>query len=421
MKKFLPRLNQNYQVLLIILLLGLFFVSLGKTAIAQDTIEAEQQFDPFFDHDKLGKPVYVGEVPPLNLPQTGNYSSLKSGTINNNGQNLLKSALTDLEWPDPGSVQITKWAEATSTDGRWKINLKVEGKNIPTTSDVVLVIDDSGSMSGSKMTDAKSAAKTFVDEVIDGSGNIRIAVVTLNGGSGGLGTPQLDINFSSDADALKNTIDDINASGGTNLQGGFYMARGLISSSTADKKSIVLMSDGVPTYSYESDVETSEEPEHNCNVIGGNWNMTSDELEEYLYVNSSNYTNVVGNGSSFNYTLYSFTDDCWWGNPEITAGNHGMPTKYEAGLITDMGVDVYTVGFDVPDGGDAEDVLEGSQNKGYYPANSGNLNQVYSEIASNIAYAATNAILTDPMSTYIVLESSDNPPTWAVEPNTADV
>ena len=44
-----------------------------------------------------------------------------------------------------------------------------------------MVLDDSGSMSGGKLTEMKAAADEFVDGLIDGSGNIRIAIVTING------------------------------------------------------------------------------------------------------------------------------------------------------------------------------------------------------------------------------------------------
>ncbi|MDG0873289.1 hypothetical protein L5D93_12730 [Paenibacillus thiaminolyticus] len=54
----------------------------------------------------------------------------------------------ELEWPNPGAVKLTK--EANPVEGKldeWDITLTVEGKNLKSgSSDVVLVIDKSGSM-----------------------------------------------------------------------------------------------------------------------------------------------------------------------------------------------------------------------------------------------------------------------------------
>ena len=393
-------------------LFSFLFTFFGITnSNAQDTLTiGEQEYDEFYDHDNLGGPVYIGEVPALVIPAAANTKSaqvLKSGSVN------LKSATaSDPIWPEEGAVHIEKTAESTATPGRWKINLKVEGKNIQSTTDVVLVIDDSGSMGTTKMNNAKNAAKNFVDSLLTGTTNIRIAIVTINGG-GSIGVPQLDKNFTNNISQLKNAINAISSGGGTNLQGGFYMARTLMVTSSANNKSVILLSDGYPTYSYESTV-TSSQP----TCTGYSWSHTRDDIEEnYLNVTSSTYTNVIGNGSYFSYTLFTkYSSNCGTFN----AGNHGVPTEYEAGLLMGNGVDIYTIGFEVTGNTDAEDVLEDSQNKGYYPATSSTIDGIYDEIRSNIAYAASNAILTDPMSTYVVLESAATP-TWGVAPSSADV
>ena len=402
------------------------FISLTISLIAKnsysqiDSVKTKTinkvNFDP--DPDHLGGPVFIGDVIPFTLPETSSFGvQLKSGTIKSKENKIsLKSATVEnLEWPSPGAVNINKTAQTTGTDGRWKINLLVEGKNIPTTTDVVLVIDDSGSMGTSKMNNAKAAANTFVDELLTSSTGIRVSVVTINGG-GGTGQPQVDQGFTSNLTSLHNAINNISASGGTNLQGGFYAARLLVESSSANKKVVILLSDGVPTYSYNSVYSTDFTVD--CGTISY-FNISRNDFEsDHLFVTSSNYSNIVGSGSDFDYTAYTVTKRCSGKNRTFNAGNHGIPTKYEAGLIMDSGADVYTIGFEVPVGGDEENVLIGSQNKGYYPANSGNISSIYSAIRSNIAYAATNAVLTDPMSTFIVLESGATP-TFSVLPNTS--
>ncbi len=440
MKNYLPELKRNHETPLIgiqsswsqnnslfcrikkLTLFSILFVIFSLLTVlsfaqTNDTLTIGTEQGSIIDPDHLGGPIYVGEVPPLVLPGA---SSTKSAQINNLG---LKSAMTsDPIWPNPGAVHIEKTAEATDVACRWKINLTVEGKNIQSTSDVVLVIDDSGSMSGTKMSSAKDAAKKFVDSLLIGSTGIRIAIVTINGGSS-TGTPEIDKNFTNNRTQLKNAIDAITASGGTNLQGGFYMARLLLNSSTANHKSTVLLSDGYPTYNYASNIINTGATPYvtSCSQNwwwgwSANWSRTRDAVEDDLVVTSSIYTNVVGSGSSFDYTLYSVTDDCQGHTFTFNAGNHGIPTEYEAGLLIAGGVDVYTIGFEVPAGGDAEEVLQGSQNKGYYPATSSNIDDIYDDIRSSIAYAASNAVLTDPMSDYVVLEASGTP-SYSVEPD----
>ncbi|MGE0021923.1 MAG: VWA domain-containing protein, partial [Draconibacterium sp.] len=376
-----------------------------------------QAEEEFLDLDNIGRPVYIGEVAPFVLPSDytqiplKSAKSLKSKSVS---ANLKSGQVSNPIWPAEGAVHIEKTAEATDTYGKWKVNVLVEGQNIQTTSDIVLVIDDSGSMGDDKMEAAKGAAKDFVDELLTGTTGTRIAVVTINSDAGS-GQPEIDHSFSDNITSLKDAIDGIYSDGGTNLQGGFYAARLLIGTSTADKKVIILLSDGAPTYSYDSEVATDFTV--TCGTIN-DFNISRDAFEEsHLWVTSSDYTDVDGTGGDFNYTLYRTDFEC--DGHRFYAGNHGIPTKYEAGLIKQTGVEVYTIGFEVADNGDEEDVLtDCATDPGkYYPANSGNIDEIYSQIRSNIAYAATNAVFTDPMSTYIVMEAGVTP-TYSVLPTT---
>ncbi|NDP27593.1 MAG: VWA domain-containing protein, partial [Flavobacterium sp.] len=366
------------------------------------------------DPDNLGGPVLIGKVLPFTLPVDQTNNQLNSNAKVAKTVNSKLSAIPILEWPNPGAVHIEKTAESTSHSERWKINILTQGKNIPIPTDVVLVIDNSGSMSKNKITSAKEAATTFTNELLNGSSGIRVAIVTINA-PGHAGTPYVNQGFTNNTTTLNTAISSITASGGTNIQGGFYAARQLIATSTATKKVVILLSDGAPTYSYQSTVTTNLVPD--CGTIN-NFNISRNDFEaSHIFVNSSNYANIVGNGSAFDYTLYALTKSCNGGNKTFIAGNNGIPTKYEAALVMNSGVDVYTIGFEVPVGGDEQDVLSGSQNKGYFPATSSNIASIYSQIRSNIAYAATNAIFTDPMSTNIVLKAGVTP-SYSVSPST---
>ena len=305
----------------------------------------------------------------------------------------------------------------------------VQGKNIQTNTDVVLVIDNSGSMRGTKMNSVIEAANTFVDELLNGSTGIQIAVVVINKPNGVnniSGTPFVIENFTDDTASLHTSINNIIANGGTNIQGGFYAARTLLEASSADKKVTILLSDGDPTYSYKSTVNTpSPIPTYNCSTK--TWSPSAATVLNNLSIASSIYTTVDGDGANYGLSLYSIqSQNCASNNPKIvtlSVGNNGIPTMYEAGLLMNGPAksDVYTIGFEVSAGGNAENTLTGSQNKGYFSATTASISSIYSQIRSNISYAATNAVLTDPMSSFIVLEAGTIP-TFSVEPvTTGDV
>lgn len=94
--------------------------------------------------------------------------------------NSASAAANELIWPNPGAINLNKKAEPAGK-GQWKVTLTVEGKNIQSSSDVVLVIDRSGSMRNSnRMVNAKEAATKFVDNLLIKDSTTRIAVVTFD-------------------------------------------------------------------------------------------------------------------------------------------------------------------------------------------------------------------------------------------------
>ena len=73
------------------------------------------------------------------------------------------------------NVTVSKTVRETGTENEFEITLQVTTREkleeIPTSSDaaVVLVMDTSGSMDGSRLTAAKDAAKKFVDKYVKDS------------------------------------------------------------------------------------------------------------------------------------------------------------------------------------------------------------------------------------------------------------
>ncbi|KHF34788.1 von Willebrand factor type A domain protein [Paenibacillus sp. P1XP2] len=295
--------------------------------------------------------------------------------------NSTYAAANDLIWPNPGAVNLTKKADPAG-QGQWDITLTVEGKNIKTTSDVVLVIDRSGSMDQSKrMTNAKTAANKFVDNLLIKDSTTRIAVVTFDK------TASEKSSFAGygQKDSLKKVIDAITVSNeGTNIQAGLNKARGMLAGSQAQNKVIVLLSDGAPTYSYKA-----------SHAAAYNWPEKKYNFTLYDFGYNGD---VLGNGSK--YALDK--GFLGWGGEVYTVDgkkveDNGIAALSEAKLAWDGGIGIYSIGLEVGNDPDAKYVLNNVQNKGYYSSNSADLGKVFSELSGQIAYAAQKAIVTDPM------------------------
>ena len=104
---------------------------------------------------------------------------------------------------------------------------------LPLERDVVLVLDASGSMEGTPLNETKKAATKFVDTVFEQSAKYDSEAEIVSP-------------FSTDSTSLKNSISNIRTGGSTDIEDGLATAEAMLSRSSAKKKIIVLMSDGVP-------------------------------------------------------------------------------------------------------------------------------------------------------------------------------
>lgn len=111
--------------------------------------------------------------------------------------------------------------------------------NVPT--DIVLVIDRSGSMSqANKIIQAKNAAKNFIDVVAKQEESTRVGLVTFSQ------TGTLNNTLSTDYAAIKTKIDGLTTSGGTCQECGIVEANKEITSKgrAGVKKVVVMLTDG---------------------------------------------------------------------------------------------------------------------------------------------------------------------------------
>lgn len=107
----------------------------------------------------------------------------------------------------------------------------------------VLVLDSSGSMRNRPITALKQAAKTFCENVTTSNGTNYVAIVRYSNN----GTVVCD--FTDKYEDMTSAIDQLNATGGTNIQGALQTADGLldkIENNSNVVKNIVLLSDGLP-------------------------------------------------------------------------------------------------------------------------------------------------------------------------------
>lgn len=106
------------------------------------------------------------------------------------------------------------------------------------TRDIVLVLDVSGSMYGTPLANTKTAAKKFVEQILDNSHDTKIALVTYETYA------RTVLELSDDKDALNNAIDSLTDLGSTNMYAGLDIAGNILEAGSADKKAIVVMTDG---------------------------------------------------------------------------------------------------------------------------------------------------------------------------------
>lgn len=186
--------------------------------------------------------------------------------------------------------------------------------------DIVLVLDTSGSMSGSKMTNLKNAANSFIDATAENNRGLeqnqqtRLAIVQF--ASGANTRQQLNYVTDQNAQQYKNTINGFSANGATYAEEGLQRAQSVLDSGgRADVQQIVIFfTDGEPNHGNGFDnevaaeaVNTAHEMKQGGTIIyaigvmnGANASVTDDDgFNEYMNGVSSNYPNATAEGKNW--------------------------------------------------------------------------------------------------------------------------
>lgn len=282
---------------------------------------------------------------------------------------------------NPGQVTTSK--TATPVPGMvntWDITVRIEGKDTQKTSDIVLVIDTSGSMNDNgRITAAKDAAKAFVQTLLgEGASSAeytRISVVSFDYYA------YTETGLTNSVTNLNNAINGLGAGGGTFTQAGIRQAQAILANSDADYKNIVLLSDGEPTYSYQID-----NPDNYLVEYPGYGGQTGTSVPSASYLNSR-----VGAGNNLRSRYYD-----GWGNSNDRYYNHGNSTIAEAGFAKTAGSTVWTIALEA--GTIGTPILNSIASPGNsFTAAPADLNSIFQNIAGSISSAVTNATVTDPM------------------------
>lgn len=346
------------------------------------------------------------------------------------------TAATQPVWPAEGSIKLDKDAKAVEgQENLWEVTLGIQGKNFKTNSDVVLVIDCSGSMEGTKLANTQKAAKAFGDKLLTENSATRIAIVTFIDKA----TAYNDGHFYTAAELsdFKNAVDGATyANGGTNQQAGIHVAQQLLTSeaSTGKQKNIVILSDGKATYSYPF---VGGNASIGCGQFLRHWFSGNPQVSSWPTTATPDYSTVIGDGNNFELDgnirwhctcEHKRTTDEEYGsfyydsNGNFVCSNgskssdNGVATIWEANQAKTAGTTIFSVALQA--GTDGENTLKSCATdaaKGYFSIGRNDdveqkLTSAFEAIAGSIAIAASNGSVADTMGDEVQLSFSGAAP-----------
>ena len=331
-------------------------------------------------------------------------------------------------WPAQGSIKLDKDAAAVEgAENLWEVTLGIQGKNFETTSDVVLVIDCSGSMEGTKLTNTRKAAKAFGQKLLADGSSTRIAIVTFIDTAAAYNNGHFY--GATELSAFEAAVDKATyAKGGTNQQAGIHKAQELLNTSSAVLKNIVILSDGDATYSYPFVASATYS---DCGAWASFVCPRGGSITN-IGAFAPDYTTVIGLGSSFTLDYnarvtatcpehggtttqkYVYNLD---GTATTKSGtDNGVATIWEANQAKAAGTTIYSVALQA--GTNGENTLKAcatNPTKDYFAiASSDNVEEklttAFQTIAGSIAIAASNGVVNDPMGEHVQLSFSGSAP-----------
>lgn len=214
--------------------------------------------------------------------------------------------------PSPNGIDypeatLNKYVEWTGEGNEYNVTLEILGKEKIEESavDVVFVLDTSGSMDGSRIDKLKSAMKDLSKKLLE-YGGFSLGAVSYST------AVNSTLDMTTDYTTFETYIDGLTATGGTFTQAGLKAAEEMMETRADETmKIIILISDGVPTYSYKV---TGTEP------IVDNEVRPYNQFNPTFKTTSWDYTTRVGVGN-----LYALYNDAHSADGNIIRDN-GDPT-----------------------------------------------------------------------------------------------
>ena len=292
-------------------------------------------------------------------------------------------------------------------------------------AEIALVLDGSGSMSGTPITRLKDAAKAFVENFEDQETKNKFALITF--ASGAEKAFDLDHNYVS---ALNTAITALNAEGWTNAEDALAQAGTLpwkdqssTSPNEQDKQVVVFFSDGNPTAfrgqflhmnnTYDA-VAAVSASDHNVSK----WLYKSDEKHTNYNIDT---TNVTGDGlpqggsacatlgvdtvrweifSDSTYGLDNFgptsgmdPEECQMSNPDPFGDYANWLVRQmaidHAAALKAQGIEIYTIGLGDVDQTYLETISSGP-NFSYYTSDPNELEGIFQTIANTLKLVLTS-------------------------------
>ncbi|EOT43943.1 VWA domain-containing protein [Enterococcus dispar] len=316
--------------------------------------EAEKKYDETGVPQKITRSAAVSSkslktktyanIPPVYINENGTYpksywETIKNGNVRNhpgnidgssnwreNGSNKYNSFIEYGGTGDNSDFAISKYAEETS-QGLFDVYLNIRGnvqKEI-TPIDIMLVVDWSGSMNeNNRLGEVKSGISQFIN-TLDNSGiSDKINIGYVGYSSPGYLNKTIDLQSFNKVKQQIKEFTPTKSSGGTFTEKALRDAQNQLEKENPEhKKIIVLLTDGVPTFSYNP-IKVNEIK---------NAQNTSLDGEKY-FATQVDSTKTIGRGNTS--SLYGY--GAWGENyPKAILGNTGRIVDVENSFVSTIG------------------------------------------------------------------------------------
>ncbi|MDY2679104.1 MAG: Cna B-type domain-containing protein, partial [Lentihominibacter sp.] len=291
--------------------------------------------------------------------QIGNYYEVDDGTGALAKTPELESGKTEQSYED-GKVKVDKTISATEEENVFDVNLtvktteKIEKTEISADAAAVLVIDCSYSMTNNnsnRLTEAKKAAQTFINNFASDKADRKVAIVKFSGyanqDTDGATTVQGwedAANLSTTDDRLCAAIKKLQSDGGTNIEAGLILAKNLLNSEAVSKianKNIILLTDGKPTFGVKNSQKSDTSLDRICKEgenMTGNGQDTTCTSEQYgdTHLGVEIVSNQIRND------LKASTYAIYLGEQNVDCSNCDLDTTGAKWLADDCGFTAYS-------------------------------------------------------------------------------